>query len=70
MAKRAKFEGDGTWSSFVKLSMEETARHDAVVWEELRPDEIATLLASGIDREAYKDTDYTWRRKFFDARDK
>ena len=70
MAERLLVGEDRTWSDFVEYMIEESARHDAVVWEQLRPDEIEKLLASGIDREAYKDTDYTWRRKFFDARDK
>ena len=68
MAERLLVGENRTWSDFVEYMIEESARHDAVVWEQLRPDEIEKLLASGIDREAYKDTDYTWRRKFFDAR--
>ena len=70
MARRAKFEGDGTWSSFIKLSMEETDRHDAVVWAELLPAEIAFLATKGIDREFYKDMSYEDRQEFFDRRNK
>jgi hypothetical protein len=69
MAKRAKFEGDGTWSSFVKLSMEETARHDAVVWEELNASEIESLALRGVDRQDYMDWTYEQRRALFDGRD-
>ena len=68
MAKRAKFEGDGTWSSFVKLSMEETDRHDAVVWSELTENEIERLALKGYGRNEYMDFSYEQRRAIFDAR--
>lgn len=70
LARRAKFEGDGTWSGFIKLAMEETDRHDAVVWANLREDEIAKLALRGIGREQYKDWSYEERQEFFDRRTK
>ena len=50
--------------------MEETDRHDAVVWAELLPAEIAFLATKGIDREFYKDMSYEDRQEFFDRRNK
>lgn len=61
-------EGDGKYSTFAVKMAKRQILHNAVVWEKLRPEEIASLLEGGIDREAYKDTDYTWRRAFFDER--
>jgi hypothetical protein len=61
-------EGDGKYSTFVIKMAERQKLHNAVVWEKLRPEEIEALMAIGIDREGYMDTDYTWRRKFFDER--
>jgi hypothetical protein len=61
-------EGDGRYSTFAVNMAKRQKLHNAVVWEKLRPEEITALMAIGIDREAYKDKDYTWRRKWFDAR--
>jgi len=61
-------EGDGRYSTFAVNMAKRQKLHNAVVWEKLRPEEIEKLLAGGIDREAYMDTDYTWRRAFFDER--
>ena len=68
MAKRAKFEGDGTWSNFIKLSMEETDKHDAVVWSELTIEEVARLASRGYGREQYMDFSYEQRKAIFDQR--
>jgi len=68
MAKRAKFEGDGTWSNFIKLSMEETDKHDAVVWSELTTEEIERLASRGYGRQQYMDFSYEQRRAIFDQR--
>jgi len=70
LARRAKFEGDGTWSGFIKLAMEETDRHDAVVWAKLNQGEIENLAARGIGREDYKNWSYEQRQEFFDRRTK
>ena len=70
LARRAKFEGDGTWSNFIKLAMEETDRHDAVVWSELNQGEIENLASRGIGREDYKNWTYDQRQEFFDRRTK
>jgi hypothetical protein len=50
--------------------MEETDRHDAVVWSNLTPEEVDTLASRGIDREDYKNWTYDQRQEFFDRRDK
>ena len=68
LARRAKFEGDGTWSGFIKLAMEETDRHDAVVWSELTSEEVARLASRGYGREQYKDFSYEQRKAIFDQR--
>ncbi len=57
-----------SWSEFVAEMLKETKKHDAVVWEQLRPDEVASLLKVGIDREAYKDLTYEERKGIFDRR--
>jgi hypothetical protein len=62
--------GDKRYSTFVVKMAERQKKHNAVVWEKLKPHEIEALMNIGIDREAYKDTDYEWRRAFFDARGK
>ncbi len=61
-------EGDGLYSTFAVNMAKRQKLHNADIWEKLRPVEIEKLLKSGIDREAYMDTDYEWRRKFFDER--
>ncbi len=68
LARRAMFEGDGTWSGFIKLAMEETDRHDAVVWANLTPEEVARLASRGYGREEYKKFTYEERRAIFDQR--
>lgn len=40
----------------------------AVVWEQLKPNEVEALLKVGIDREAYKDLTYEERKGIFDRR--
>lgn len=57
-----------SWSEFVAEMLKETKKHDAVVWEQLRPDEVEALLKVGIDREAYKDLTYEERKGIFDRR--
>jgi len=69
-ARSILVDGDGKWSSYVKYELAETKKHDAVVWEKLKPSEIEDLLKVGITRDKYMDKDYTWRRKFFDGRAK
>jgi len=57
-----------SWSEFVAEMLKETKKHDAVVWEQLRPNEVEALLKVGIDREAYKDLTYEERKGIFDRR--
>lgn len=57
-----------SWSEFVAEMLKETKKHDAVVWEQLRPNEVEALLRAGIDREAYKDLTYEERKGIFDRR--
>ena len=57
-----------SWSEFVAEMLKETKKHDAVVWEQLRPNEVEALLKVGIDREAYKDLSYEERKGIFDRR--
>jgi hypothetical protein len=63
-------EGDGKYSTFAVNMAKRQKLHNAVIWEKLRPEEIEALMAIDIDRDAYMDKDYTWRRNWFDARDK
>ena len=60
--------GGKSWSDFVARMVEETKKHDAVVWEQLKPNEVEALLKVGIDREAYKDLTYEERKGIFDRR--
>jgi len=60
--------GDKRYSTFVVKMAERQKLHNAVVWEKLKPHEIEALMNIGIDREAYMDKDYEWRRAWFDAR--
>jgi hypothetical protein len=48
--------------------MEETDRHDAVVWANLTPEEVARLASRGYGREEYKNFTYEERRAIFDQR--
>ena len=50
--------------------LEETDRHDAVVWSELNQGEIENLASRGIGREDYKNWTYDQRQEFFDRRTK
>ena len=62
------FNKGASWSEFVAEMLKETKKHDAVVWEQLRPNEVEALLKVGIDREAYKDLSYEERKGIFDRR--
>lgn len=83
LAREFEFQADlllregGTYTDFIAKMLDLSKKNDAVVWEELTPEEIVSLSQvrsaehpNGIGREEYKDKDYNWRRKFFDLRNK
>ena len=60
--------GDGRFSTFATEMLKRQEAHNKVIWENLNEAEIDSLLKAGIDREAYKDKPYEWRKAWFDAR--
>jgi len=83
LAREYEFQADlllregGTYTDFITKMLDLSKKNDAVVWEELTPEEIVSLSQvrsaenpNGIGREEYKDKDYNWRRNFFDLRNK
>ena len=83
LAREYEFQADlllregGTYTDFITKMLDLSKKNDAVVWEELTPEEIISLSQvrsaenpNGIGREEYKDKDYNWRRNFFDLRNK
>jgi len=81
LAREFEFQADlllregGTYTDFIIKMLDLSKKNDAVVWEELTPEEIVSLSQvrstenpNGIGREEYKDKDYNWRRNFFDRR--
>lgn len=60
--------GDGRFSTFATEMLKRQEAHNEVIWENLNEAEIESLLNAGIDREAYKDKPYEWRKAWFDAR--